>query len=127
MSDDSTQLSVAELLARNGQGAPSSNGGGGRRRRSGRGITVNDLTGDMPLVREGGSAHAAPDAEEPAAPQAHDPLPQAYDPPAAPAADPSAGYSSGLDYSPHSAPGYSPSGPCLLYTSKKKNKMNRGI
>lgn len=104
MSDDSTQLSVAELLARNGQGTPSSSGGGGRRRRSGRGITVNDLTGDMPLVREGGSAHAAPDVEEPAAPQAPDPLPQAYDPPPAP----SAGYSSGLDYSPRPVPDYSP-------------------
>ncbi|MEV5651853.1 hypothetical protein AB0L57_26710 [Nocardia sp. NPDC052254] len=60
MSEDSTQLSVAELLARNGQGVPSS--GGGRRRRGGRGIAVTDLTGDIPEVREG-SSHAAPDAE----------------------------------------------------------------
>ena len=60
MSEDSTQLSVAELLARNGQGVPSS--GGGRRRRGGRGIAVTDLTGDIPEVRAG-SSHAAPDAE----------------------------------------------------------------
>ncbi|MBF6172891.1 hypothetical protein IU476_15620 [Nocardia blacklockiae] len=63
MSDESTQLSVAELLARNGQGVPSS--GGGRRRRSGRGISVTELTGDMPAVREGSSAHAAPEPETP--------------------------------------------------------------
>ncbi|PPJ22776.1 hypothetical protein C5E45_31915 [Nocardia nova] len=61
MSEDSTQLSVAELLARNGQGVPAS--GGGRRRRGGRGIAVTDLTGDLPAVREGSSSHAAPEAE----------------------------------------------------------------
>ncbi|MEU7766003.1 hypothetical protein AB0B25_12850 [Nocardia sp. NPDC049190] len=69
MSEDSKQLSVAELLARNGQGSASS--GGGRRRRGGRGISVAELTGDLPVIREGGghSAHAAPDSgapEEPA-------------------------------------------------------------
>lgn len=64
MSRNSNQLSVAELLARNGQ-QPSA-GGGGRRRRGGRGVSVTDLSGDLPVV-EGGSAHAAPDdAEEPA-------------------------------------------------------------
>ncbi|KZM70846.1 hypothetical protein [Nocardia terpenica] len=63
MSDESTQLSVAELLARNGQGVPAS--GGGRRRRGGRGISVTELTGDLPSVREGSSSHAAPDAEDP--------------------------------------------------------------
>ncbi|MFR9753795.1 hypothetical protein ACL02S_22540 [Nocardia sp. 004] len=78
MSEDSKQLSVAELLARNGRqgGAATS---GGRRRRNGRGISVAELTGDLPIVRENGhSAHAAPDseAEEPAYP--------------APAPDPSA-------------------------------------
>ncbi|WP_306363223.1 hypothetical protein [Nocardia sp. CC227C] len=62
MTEDSNQLSVAELLARNGQQG-SSGGGGGRRRRSGRGISVADLTGDMPQVREGSSSHAAPDDE----------------------------------------------------------------
>ncbi|WP_067896388.1 hypothetical protein [Nocardia vaccinii] len=91
MSEDSTQLSVAELLARNGQGAPAS-GGGGRRRRSGRGIGVNEFTGDMPVVREGGSSHAAP--EEPAG----------YDAPPSP--DPALAYSATpeSDYSPLSGP-----------------------
>ncbi|MFF3571721.1 hypothetical protein [Nocardia jiangxiensis] len=91
MSEDSTQLSVAELLARNGQGAPAS-GGGGRRRRSGRGVSVNEFTGDMPVVREGGSSHAAP--EEPAG----------YDAPPSP--DPALAYSASpeSDYSPLSGP-----------------------
>ncbi|MCM6774865.1 hypothetical protein NDR87_25825 [Nocardia sp. CDC159] len=66
MSDESTQLSVAELLARNGQGVPTT--GGGRRRRSGRGIAVTDLTGDLPPAPEGSSAHAAPEPEDPAPP-----------------------------------------------------------
>ncbi|MGO4615165.1 hypothetical protein AB4305_10725 [Nocardia sp. 2YAB30] len=69
MSEDSKQLSVAELLARNGQQGSASSGG--RRRRSGRGISVAELTGDLPVIREGGghSAHSAPDSgasEEPA-------------------------------------------------------------
>ncbi|MEU1983565.1 hypothetical protein [Nocardia sp. NPDC019395] len=64
MSRNSNQLSVAELLARNGQEPASS--GGGRRRRGGRGVSVSELTGDLPVV-DGGSAHAAPeDTEEPA-------------------------------------------------------------
>ncbi|MQY18227.1 hypothetical protein [Nocardia macrotermitis] len=93
MSEDSTQLSVAELLARNGQGAPAS-GGGGRRRRSGRGIAVNEFTGDMPVVREGGSSHAAPEE------------PSGYDP----APDPA------LAYSPAPEPDNSPlSGPITFY------------
>ncbi|MBU3060797.1 hypothetical protein KO481_04565 [Nocardia sp. NEAU-G5] len=97
MSEDSTQLSVAELLARNGQGAPAS--GGGRRRRSGRGIAVNDLTGDLPQVRAGGgSAHAAPDHDEPAA---HDP-------------DGGFGYAAPSDYA--AEPDHSPlSGPIAFY------------
>ncbi|MEV5836416.1 hypothetical protein [Nocardia sp. NPDC052112] len=70
MSEDSKQLSVAELLARNGQQGGASSGGGGRRRRSGRGISVAELTGDLPAIPAGGggghSAHAAPDDEEPA-------------------------------------------------------------
>ncbi|MFI6868018.1 hypothetical protein [Nocardia sp. NPDC050406] len=64
MTEDSTQLSVAELLARNGQQGGSA-GGGGRRRRSGRGLSVADLTGDVPIV-PGSSSHAAPDEAEPA-------------------------------------------------------------
>ncbi|WP_431966933.1 hypothetical protein [Nocardia sp. bgisy134] len=72
MSDESKQLSVAELLARNGQQGASS--GGGRRRRGGRGISVAELTGDLPVIRDGGShsAHAAPDDEVAEAP-AHEP------------------------------------------------------
>ncbi|WP_063038202.1 hypothetical protein [Nocardia grenadensis] len=58
MSRNSNQLSVAELLARNGA-QPAT--GGGRRRRGGRGLSVDDLSGDIPAVERNGSAHAAPD------------------------------------------------------------------
>ncbi|WP_067653761.1 hypothetical protein [Nocardia harenae] len=69
MSEDPKQLSVAELLARNGQGG-SPGSSGGRRRRAGRGISVADLTGDQPAVTPGGSSHAAPEPEpEPAPPE----------------------------------------------------------
>lgn len=73
MSEDSKQLSVAELLARNGQQGSSS--GGGRRRRGGRGVSVAELTGDLPVIRDGG-AHSAPDAESPeqAEPQGDSPI-----------------------------------------------------
>lgn len=113
MSDDSKQLSVAELLARNGQQGAASSGGGGRRRRSGRGISVAELTGDLPVIGGGGShsAHAAPEeaASEPAAPAFE---PAAYEPSAfgyqAPDPDP---------YAPPAAePSYSPmSGPISMY------------
>ncbi|MCU1646067.1 MAG: Translation initiation factor [Nocardia sp.] len=112
MTEDVSQLSVAELLARNGQqGAPSA-GGGGRRRRSGRGLSVADLTGDIPMVRNGSSSHAASDE---AAPDE-----TAYDDHAAAAApQPNSGetdysnfsnYSNFPDYtsSPEPQPGYSP-------------------
>ncbi|MDO3650048.1 hypothetical protein [Nocardia mangyaensis] len=84
--EDSKQLSVAELLARNAaQGAaPPSSGGGGRRRRSGRGLSVTDLTGENATVRSGPSSHAAP-APEPAAPEpapTYAPEPTSYEPPA---------------------------------------------
>ncbi|MGW0099525.1 hypothetical protein ACWDWR_16560, partial [Nocardia sp. NPDC003354] len=81
--DDSKQLSVAELLARNAaQGAsPPASGGGGRRRRSGRGLSVNDLTGENAAVRP--NSHAAPSAE---------PEPPAYQPEPAPAYEPPASY-----------------------------------
>lgn len=62
MSRNSNQLSVAELLARNGQ--QPTTGGGGRRRRGGGGISVDELSGDLPVVESGGSAHAAPDTTE---------------------------------------------------------------
>ncbi|PXX65031.1 hypothetical protein DFR70_10492 [Nocardia tenerifensis] len=99
MSDDSKQLSVAELLARNGQQGASS-AGGGRRRRGGRGISVAELTGDMPVIGGGHSSHAAPE-EAPDEPAYE---PPAYEPPASdpvayapPAPEPSA-------YSPISGP-----------------------
>ncbi len=135
MSEDSKQLSVAELLARNGQQGAASPGGGGRRRRSGRGISVAELTGDLPAIPVGGgghSAHAAPDHDEPA-----------YEPPAhesngfdvsgyQPADFESGGYASGFETSapeptsyaapdptPYAAPelpNYSPiSGPITRY------------
>ncbi|MFD7847474.1 hypothetical protein ACFV4K_31655 [Nocardia sp. NPDC059764] len=68
MTEDSSQLSVAELLARNGQQSGGSASGGGRRRRSGRGISVAELTGDIPIV-PGSSSHAAPDEEAAAEPE----------------------------------------------------------
>ncbi|WP_062983703.1 hypothetical protein [Nocardia anaemiae] len=136
MSEDSKQLSVAELLARNGQQGAASPGGGGRRRRSGRGISVAELTGDLPAIPVGGggghSAHAAPDDDEPA-----------YEPPAyeangydasgyQPSGFQSSGYASGFetpapeptsyaapDPAPYAAPdlpNYSPmSGPITRY------------
>ncbi|PWV73620.1 hypothetical protein DFR69_107247 [Nocardia neocaledoniensis] len=83
-SEDSKQLSVAELLARNAaQGATPPSGGGGRRRRSGRGLSVTDLTGENAAVRPA-SSHAAP-APEPQAPSptyAPEPAPTSYEPPA---------------------------------------------
>ncbi|MGW4636758.1 hypothetical protein [Nocardia sp. NPDC004415] len=109
--DDSKQLSVAELLARNaaqGASAPSS-GGGGRRRRSGRGLSVTDLTGENATVRSGPSSHAAPVEPEPPAPEpaayAPEPVPPAsYQPapypppgPAEPAFSPMSGPISRVD------------------------------
>nr|WP_228792340.1 hypothetical protein [Nocardia farcinica] len=84
MSEESKQLSVAELLARNGREAAS---GGGRRRRAGRGISVAELTGDLPVIREGGShsAHSAADDEASAEPAAFDSggfVPSSFDSPA---------------------------------------------
>ncbi|WP_378734307.1 hypothetical protein [Nocardia brasiliensis] len=102
MSEDSKQLSVAELLARNGQQGASP-AGGGRRRRGGRGISVAELTGDMPAIGSGHSSHAAPDPGVPDEPVYETP---AYEPPApepvsytppAPAPEPSS-------YSPMSGP-----------------------
>ncbi|WP_024801959.1 hypothetical protein [Nocardia sp. BMG51109] len=119
MSDDSTQLSVAELLARNGQGVPSS--GGGRRRRSGRGISVTELTGDQPVVREGSSAHAAPDPEADDASGAIDYGYGSSDYSAPSDYSASSNYSASSDYSSSlpdfdAGPAYSPlSGPISLY------------
>ncbi|WP_327149429.1 hypothetical protein [Nocardia sp. NBC_01329] len=99
MSRNSNQLSVAELLARNGQQPASS---GGRRRRGGRGLSVDDLSGDIPAVERNGSAHAAPD-EADAAYAAEDPA--AY---AAEAGDPAGndfGVPGGSDYGAQSYAG----------------------
>ncbi|WP_278261555.1 hypothetical protein [Nocardia sp. AG03] len=107
--DDSKQLSVAELLARNAaQGSTPSSGGGGRRRRSGRGLSVTDLTGENATVRSGPSSHAAPSEPEPPAPDpgyAPEPAPPAsYQPapypppgPAEPAFSPMSGPISRVD------------------------------
>lgn len=64
---DSQAISVAELLARNGQRVGS--GAGGRRRRGVKGgISVAELTGEFPAVRNGRVAANDSDAEpEPAA------------------------------------------------------------
>lgn len=104
MSEDSKQLSVAELLARNGQQGASSSGGG-RRRRGGRGISVAELTGDMPAIGSGQSSHAAPDtpADEPVYEPVYEP--PSYEPPAP---EP-------VSYAPAPEP-YSPmSGPISMY------------
>ncbi|MFE3192166.1 hypothetical protein ACFXHA_24370 [Nocardia sp. NPDC059240] len=77
MTEDASQLSVAELLARNGQQSGAPAGGGGRRRRSGRGISVAELTGDIPVVKAGSSSHAAPD--EDVAASAPEPAPNESD------------------------------------------------
>lgn len=111
MSEDSKQLSVAELLARNGQEGSTSSGGGGRRRRGGRGISVAELTGDLPAIPdEGGrSAHSAPDedsSEEPSHSPASGPITR-YDPLAPPETA-----TSHSDSSRHGAPadsGHAPS------------------
>ncbi|OZD62288.1 hypothetical protein CH263_16000 [Rhodococcus sp. 06-1059B-a] len=49
--EDTGQISVAELLARNGQKSTSSSTGGRRRRGVKGGISVAELTGEIPVVR----------------------------------------------------------------------------
>ncbi|KAF0848957.1 hypothetical protein [Nocardia caishijiensis] len=101
--EDSKQLSVAELLARNGaQGGSPPSSGGGRRRRSGRGVSVTDLTGENAVIRPGGRSHAAP-TETPPEPPAYEPPasqePAPYPPPgpAEPAYSPPSGPITRLD------------------------------
>ncbi|WP_225731614.1 MULTISPECIES: hypothetical protein [unclassified Nocardia] len=113
MTDESKQLSVAELLARNGQQGAAPSSSGGRRRRGGRGISVAELTGDLPVVPvgRGHSAHAAPE-DEPAE-SAPEPSPFDYSLSNYAAAEP-------VSYHPpEPAPepaGYSPmSGPITMY------------
>ncbi|WP_433606929.1 hypothetical protein [Prescottella agglutinans] len=83
---DSQAISVAELLARNGQRVGS--GAGGRRRRGVKGgISVAELTGEFPAVRNG-RATAEPDTSADEAPRQAAPK---LDPaPPAPAAQPTA-------------------------------------
>ncbi|QIS16085.1 hypothetical protein [Nocardia arthritidis] len=113
MTDESKQLSVAELLARNGQQGAAPSSSGGRRRRGGRGISVAELTGDLPVVPvgRGHSAHAAPE-DEPAE-SAPEPSPFDYSLSNYAASEP-------VSYNPpEPAPepaGYSPmSGPITMY------------
>ena len=55
--DEPKQISVAELLARNGQQVSSE---GSRRRRGGKGaISVSELTGDIPVIRDAQPGHSA--------------------------------------------------------------------
>ncbi|WP_205876304.1 hypothetical protein [Mycobacterium camsae] len=79
-SEDTKQISVAELLARNGTiGAPAVT----RRRRRRRGddsVTVAELTGEIPIIRDDRSTPAPP----PAAPPAPPPPVAAPPPPAEP-------------------------------------------
>lgn len=68
---DSQAISVAELLARNGQRVGA--GGGGRRRRGVKGgISVAELTGEFPAVRNGRAAAASDEPVEAADPDAAD-------------------------------------------------------
>lgn len=65
--DDTGQISVAELLARNGQKTNLT--AGGRRRRGVKGgISVAELTGEIPVVRDEPDSRSAPVVETPAAP-----------------------------------------------------------
>ncbi len=65
--EDTGQISVAELLARNGQQTNLSTGG--RRRRGVKGgISVAELTGEIPVVRDEPGSRIAPVVDAPAAP-----------------------------------------------------------
>ncbi|MBP1162480.1 hypothetical protein [Rhodococcus sp. PvR099] len=92
-SEDTGQVSVAELLARNGQQVESR---GGRRRRgvAGGGISVAELTGEIPVVRPPeDSRHTIPEVPEvsvtPPAPAPAPVTPPAPAPAPAPAVTPS--------------------------------------
>ncbi|MGG7103365.1 hypothetical protein [Rhodococcus sp. 24CO] len=67
MAEDSQQISVAELLKRNGQTVESR--GGRRRRGVAGGISVAELTGEIPIVRPAGSRSAAESDAPPAQPE----------------------------------------------------------
>lgn len=69
--EDTGQISVAELLARNGQKTTGISSGGRRRRGVKGGISVAELTGEIPVVRAEPVSDEAPViASEPAKPEA---------------------------------------------------------
>ncbi|MFD9661959.1 hypothetical protein ACFWAY_10035 [Rhodococcus sp. NPDC059968] len=77
MTEDSQQISVSELLKRNGQQVESR---GGRRRRGVKGgISVAELTGEIPVVRDPSDSRALESEPEP------EPAPAAPEPPRKPA------------------------------------------
>jgi hypothetical protein len=88
--EDPKQISVAELLARNGTiGAPTVN----RRRRRRRGddsVTVAELTGEIPIIRDDHHEQTARPAPAPPAAPANGGLQVAEAPPPAPVAQPAA-------------------------------------
>lgn len=97
---DTQQISVAELLARNGTAAAPA---GTKRRRRRRGdadaVTVAELTGEIPIIRDDqpdprrvvAQRPTAPPASPPPAPKSEAPQPEAPQPKAAPEAAPEAG------------------------------------
>ncbi|MBY6539659.1 hypothetical protein HQ325_13340 [Rhodococcus sp. BP-349] len=72
---DTGQVSVAELLARNGAKVDTQSGGGRRRRGMAGGISVAELTGEIPIVRDETPAEA-PDDDTDASPETESPQDQ---------------------------------------------------
>jgi len=64
--EDTGQISVAELLARNGQKTTAASSGGRRRRGVKGGISVAELTGEIPVVRADPASDEAPVIADPA-------------------------------------------------------------
>ncbi|MFB9700083.1 hypothetical protein ACFFRM_03550, partial [Rhodococcus aetherivorans] len=88
-STDTGQISVAELLARNGQKV-NSRAGGRRRRGVSGGISVAELTGEIPVSIPEPEPTEPPETKAPEAPEVEAPVaePAASAPPAAPKAAP---------------------------------------
>ncbi|MDF3309085.1 hypothetical protein P3H15_29165 [Rhodococcus sp. T2V] len=87
MTEDSQQISVSELLKRNGQQVESR--GGRRRRGVAGGISVAELTGEIPVVRDPSESRALesePEPEPEAPEPSRTPTPTAPSAPAAPSA-----------------------------------------